>query len=282
VGALAFRKVIPERWRPRVQVEIHGDWHTATRLCGSAHRRWLSRVSDGMAGWAIRNADRVRVVSTWLADLARDAGYRGAMESHIAFSDYTSFYAPPPRPLPPRPHVLFAGVLERYKGVDVLVDAWPEVLASVPAALLTIIGSGTQQAGLRAQIERLGISTTVTMVPRLPRPAVREMLDRSWCLCLPSRSEGLGRIVLEAMAAGRAVVATRAGGPDELVIDHQSGRLVNMEDSHELAAALVEVLGNRALAEAMGAEGRRLAETRDPLAEYEAGIQRLSCWIVRG
>jgi glycosyltransferase involved in cell wall biosynthesis len=282
VGALAFRTVIPERWRPRVQVEIHGDWHTATRLCGSAHRRWLSRVCDRMAGWAVRNADRVRVVSTWLADLAREAGYRGAIESHIAFSDYTAFYAAPPGPLPPRPHVLFAGVLERYKGVDVLVEAWPKVLESVPDALLTIIGAGTEEARLRAQIERLGIATTVTMAPRLPRSEVREMLDCSWCLCLPSRSEGLGRIVLETMAAGRAVVATRSGGPEELVIDHQSGRLVNTEDAHELAAALVDVLGNRALAEAMGVEGRRLAETHDPLAEYEAGIERLSRWIVRG
>ena len=96
VGVLAFRKVIPERWRPRVQVEIHGDWRSATRLCGSAHRRWLSRVSDGLAGWAVRNADRVRVVNTWLAGLARDAGYRGAIESHIAFSDYTAFYAASP------------------------------------------------------------------------------------------------------------------------------------------------------------------------------------------
>ncbi|MDQ1430615.1 MAG: hypothetical protein QOF40_1217, partial [Actinomycetota bacterium] len=282
VGALAFRTVIPERWRPRVQVEIHGDWRTATRLCGGVHRHWLSHVSDGMAAWAVRNADRVRVVSTWLARLARETGSRGAIESHIAFSDYTPFYATPPGPLPPRPHVLFAGVLERYKGVDVLVDSWPEVLESVPDALLTIIGAGTQEAQLRAQIERLGIGTTVTMAPRLPRSEIREMLDASWCLCLPSRSEGLGRIVLEAMAAGRAVVATRSGGPEELVIDHQSGRLVNMEDTRALAAALVDVLGDRGLAEAMGAEGRRLAENHDPLAEYEAGIERLSRWIVRG
>jgi glycosyltransferase involved in cell wall biosynthesis len=173
-------------------------------------------------------------------------------------------------------------VLERYKGVDLLLDAWPKVLECVPDARLTIIGGGTEEARLRAQIERLGIATTVTTAPRLPRSEIREMLDRSWCLCLPSRSEGLGRIVLETMAAGRAVVATRSGGPEELVIDQQSGRLVNMEDTHELAAALVDVLGNRGLAEAMGVEGRRLAETHDPLAEYEAGIERLSRWIVRG
>jgi len=242
----------------------------------------LSRASDAMAGWAVRNADRVRVVSTWLAGLTREAGYRGVIESHIAFSDYAAFYGPPPRPLPSRPHVLFAGVLERYKGVDVLLEAWPEVLESVPDAQLTLIGAGTEEPRLRAQIERFGIATSVTMAPRLPRPELRGMLDCAWCLCLPSRSEGLGRIVLEAMAAGRAVVATRAGGPDELVTDGENGRLVRVDDAHELAGALVDVIGNRALAEEMGAAGRRLAETRDPLAEYEAGIERLSRWIARG
>jgi glycosyltransferase involved in cell wall biosynthesis len=281
-GALAFGTVIPRRWRPRVQLEIHGDWRTATRLCGSVHRRWLSLAADGLAGWAVRHADRVRVVSLWLANLARDAGYRGEIENHIAFSDYTAFYEGPPRRLPLRPHVLFAGGLERYKGADVLIDAWPKVLASVPEARLTLVGEGTEETSLRAQVDRLGLGASVTMAPRRPRPEVRELLDASWCLCLPSRSEGLGRIVLESMAAGRAVVATRAGGPEELLVDHESGRLVRRDDPDELAAALIEVLSDRGLAEEMGAESRRLAETHEPLADYEAGIERLATWIARG
>jgi glycosyltransferase involved in cell wall biosynthesis len=282
VGALAFGKVIPKRWRPRVQVEIHGDWRTATRLCGSIHRRWLSLAADGLAAWAVRHADRVRVVSLWLANLARDVGYRGEIESHIAFSDYTAFYEPPPRPLPPEPHVVLAGALERYKGIDVLLDAWPKVIASVPEARLTILGAGTEEAALRAQIERNGIADTAVMRPRVPRTQLRTILDASWCLCAPSRSEGLGRIVLESMAAGRAVVATRAGGPEELLVDHESGRLVRRDDPEELAAALVDVLSDRDVAEAMGRASRRMAERHEPLAEYEAGIARLATWIARG
>jgi glycosyltransferase involved in cell wall biosynthesis len=229
----------------------------------------------------VRHADRVRVVSLWLAGLARDTGYRGEIDNHIAFSNYAAFYEPLPHPLPFRPRVLFAGGFERYKGADVLLEAWPKVIASVPEALLTMVGSGTEEAMLRAQIEHLGIGATVAMAQRLPRPLLREMLDSSWCLCLPSRSEGLGRIVLESMAAGRAVIATRAGGPEEL-IDDDCGRLVRRDDPDALAAALVEVLGDRRLAEEMGAASRRLAQTHDPLGEYEAGIGRLATWIARG
>jgi glycosyltransferase involved in cell wall biosynthesis len=84
------------------------------------------------------------------------------------------------------------------------------------------------------------------------------------------------------MAAGRAVVATRAGGPEELLVDHESGRLVRRDDPDELAAALVDVLRDRELAEEMGAMSRRVAETHEPLAEYDAGISRLATWIARG
>ena len=278
-GALALRRAIPPRWRPRVQVEVHGDWRTATRLYGGPQRRRVSRASDRVADWAVRRADRVRVVSGWLADQARDTGYRGPIDTYIEFSDFSAFYDPPPRPLPARPQVVFAGALERAKAVDVLLRAWPAVLAHVADAHLTILGAGSERDRLRTQVERAGVATAVTMAPPVPRSELREVLDQSWCLCLPSRSEGLGRIVLEAMAAGRAVVATCVGGPTELVTDHENGRLVPPDDPRELAAAITDVIGARSCAETMGAAGRRRAEARDPLAEYEAGIERLSRWV---
>jgi glycosyltransferase involved in cell wall biosynthesis len=279
VGVLALRGLVPERRRPLVQVELHGDWRTASRLYGSVARKRLSPVADRLASWALRRADRVRVVSDWLRDVALDNGYRGPIEQHIAFSDYGAFYRGAPEPLPRRPHAVFVGVLERYKAVDVLVDSWPAVLERVPDARLTILGAGSDDAAIRAQIERVGVESSVTMMPPVARPAVRELLDTAWLLCLPSRSEGLGRIVLEAMAAGRAVVASRAGGPEELVEDGANGRLVEPDDPCDLARALSEVLADRSEAERMGADGRQRAERRDPAQEYESGIERLARWV---
>ena len=75
------------------------------------------------------------------------------------------------------------------------------------------------------------------------------------------------------------MVASRVGGIEELIEDGVNGRLVDAEDAAGLAAALVDVLGDRRRAAAMGAESRRRVLARDPLAEYEAGIARLADWI---
>ena len=279
VMVLAARTFVPERFRPRVQIEVHGDWRTATRLYGSTARAWIAPLADRIGAWAIRRADRVRVVSDWLGALTRDTGFDGPMDRFIAYSDYRAFYDPPPEPLGDVPRVAFIGMLERYKAVDVLLDAWPLVLQAVPEARLEIVGSGSQRDDLRRRIDAAGIGPSVWMTAQVPRPEIRRVLDRSWCLCLPSRSEGLGRVIVEAMAAGRAVVASRAGGPEELVLDRQTGRLVAPDDPRDLAAALVDVLRDRSAADRMGRAGRDRALAFDPLSEYEAGIERFSTWI---
>jgi glycosyltransferase involved in cell wall biosynthesis len=85
-------------------------------------------------------------------------------------------------------------------------------------------------------------------------------LDEATILVLPSRSEGLGRVVVEAFCRGRGVVGSRVGGIPDLVVDGESGLLVAPGDSHALANALVRVLGDPELAERLGAEGRRSVE----------------------
>ena len=278
-GVLVLRRLLPRRLRPPVQIELHGDWRTATRLYGSSSRRFLSRPADRIGLWALRNADRVRPVSEVLAKLARDSGYTGPIDRFIAFSDYSLFLESPVLPVPGDPQVLFVGVLERYKGLDVLLDAWPTVLRSVPEARLTVVGAGSLEQTLEDRLVEDRLEQSVQMLAPMPRAELRRLLDASSCLVLPSRSEGLARIVVEAMARGRSVVATRVGGIDELVLDGCNGRLVPSEDSTALAGALVDVLGNRTRAQAMGAESRQRAVERDALGEYEAGIERMAEWI---
>lgn len=281
VGVEALRGLVPRHLRPRVQVELHGDWRTAGRLYGGRCRRMIAPMADRAAAWALRRADRVRPVSEVLAALAREVGYTGPIDRHVAFSDYEEFLAPSVMPVPERPRVIFVGVLERYKALDVLLEAWPMVATVVPEARLLIVGDGRLRGAIRERVERGDFGRRVELLLPVPRPRLRELIDDSSCLVLPSRSEGLPRIVLEAMARARAVVATDVGGLAELVADGVNGWLVPPEDPVRLAAALREALADPARLEAMGRASRRVAESRDPATEYEDGIRRLADWIAR-
>jgi glycosyltransferase involved in cell wall biosynthesis len=278
-GTLVLRQLLPRRLRPRVQVELHGDWRTASRLYGSPKRRLMSFATDRIAEWTIRHADRIRPVSEVLADRAREAGFAGPIDRYVAFSDYSTFLDAPLAPIPDAANALFVGVLEAYKAVDVLLDSWPLVLRELPGARLTMVGGGSLRDVLATRIRDEGLEASVSMIPPVPRSELVALTDDSSCLVLPSRSEGLARIVLEVMARGRPVVASRVGGIEEVLDDGVNGRLVEAEDVDGLAAALVDVLGDRERAAAMGDAARRRILERDPLAEYEAGMARLAGWI---
>jgi glycosyltransferase involved in cell wall biosynthesis len=281
LGVVALSRLLPARMRPRVQIELHGDWRTAPRLYGSRARTVLAPACDRLCEWSLRRADRVRAVSELLGDQAREAGYTGPVDRHFTFSDFGTFLDRPPAPLPPEPRALFVGVLERYKAVDLLLMAWPDVVAEVPAARLTLVGDGTFGPELRRRAEAAGTPQVEFRLP-VSQSEVAALLDGCTCLVLPSRSEGLPRVVMEAMARGRAVVASDVGGMRELVVDGETGRIVPPEDVGALAHALAGVLKDREAAARMGRAARSRAEERDPVTEYEAGIRRLAAWIAAG
>lgn len=278
-GVIALRRLVPRRRRPLVQVEVHGDWTASSRFYGGRSRRMMAPVSTSVARWALRRADRVRVLGPWLEGLVREVGYRGAVDHQPTFSPYGCFTDPPVEPLGDDPVALFVGALEPVKGVDVLLDAWTAVLGQIPGARLVVAGTGTQEDGLRARAASLGVAASVEFVGPMARDQVVALLDRSWCLVLPSRSEGMGRVVLEAMARGRAVVGSRIGGIPDLVDDPDTGLLVPPDDSCALAGAVVSVLGDREEAAGQGGRGRAKVTEYDPEGRYLAGIERLAAWI---
>src|SRR5205085_2806261 len=109
-------------------------------------RRVLAPLADRIAAWALRRADQVRTVGDFTEALVDGAGYRGARDRYVAFSDYRGLLDADPVPLPDEPKALFVGALERYKGVDVLLEAWVVVQRRLPEARLTIAGTGSRRA----------------------------------------------------------------------------------------------------------------------------------------
>ncbi len=239
--------------RARVVVELHGDWRTATRLYGSRLRRVLEPLTEPVARGALRRADAVRTISPYTSGLVRRLG-REPVAVFPAYVDLSAFVTRPPAPVPAQPVALFVGVLERYKGVDVLAAGWRRVAERLPDARLRIVGEGPAAPAIERLVSDL--PGRVEWSSRLSSEHVATALDEASLLVLPSRSEGLPRIAIEAFCRGRAVVGARAGGIPDIVQDGINGLLVPAEDPDALADALVRALDDRALLERLGAGAR--------------------------
>jgi glycosyltransferase involved in cell wall biosynthesis len=251
-AALSARKLA--RVDTAVIADLHGDWRAPTRLYGSRLRTLLNPVADRVALAALRNADGIRTVTGYTTGLVRDLGLEPADE-FPAYMDFDSFLQEPPRPLPVQPQALFVGVLERYKNVDGLAAAWRRAAPRVPDARLHLVGSGTLQPVVERLVRELPRQTS--WAERLAQAEVSATLDESTLLVLPSRSEGMGRVVVEAFCRARPVVGSHVGGIPDLVQDDVNGLLVEPGDLDGLADALVRVLTDRQLAERLssGAHG---------------------------
>ena len=255
LAALAGRSLA--RSHAKVIVEIHGDWHTATRLYGSKHRARLAPLADRAAALAVRRADAVRTVSGFTAGLVRALGVEPAAIFHT-YTEIAAFLEHEPTSLPSRPRAAFVGVLERYKNVEGLAAAWRIAAPQLPGVTLDLVGNGRQTEVVERLVADLPEQTTWR---RKVEPAeVASLLDEAWCLVLPSFSEGLPRVAIESLARGRPVVGSRAGGIPDAIEDGSNGLLVPSGDAPALANALVRFFTEPGLA-------ARLAQAARPSAE---------------
>lgn len=262
-GVLAARR-LARRKTPMI-LEVHGNWRTAARMYGSPARKLLGPASDIVAAQAVKNADGVRTISPYTTRLVRELGVEpdGVLPT---FTDLDPFLVPPV-PLPEHPVALFVGVLEHYKGIDELAAAWRAAEPRVPGATLHVIGSGSRRHVVGALQEK------VNWTEQTDSAGVAEALDRAWTLVLPSRNEGMGRVVLEAFCRNRPVVGSDVGGIADLVRDGENGLLVPPRDPDALAEALVRILSDRELAERLGSGAR--AGVEPLLTTPEQYAQRL-------
>ena len=239
-------------WRrrpPKLIVELHGDWRTASRLYGSPLRRTYAALADRAAVAGLRWADETRTLSPFTAGLAKDATGKEPVANYTTYFDLESF-TEEVKPLPKRPTVAWVGVLEGYKNPQVLADAWRLVAPQLPDAQLVVVGQGPLQPIIGELAEEH--PDQVRAVPRLEPPEVAGLLDDSTLLAMSSESEGVPRVIMEAFTRGRAVVCTAVGGIPDVVKPEHNGLLVEPGNPEELASALVRILGDPELAERLG------------------------------
>ena len=155
-------------------------------------------------------------------------------------------------------NIIYIGRLDSYKGVDYLLKGFRELLAKVDKVKLTIVGDGVDKAQLTNMAEYLGIQDSVTFKGR-QEDIPRELYNTD-IFVLPSLSEGMSNVVLEAMACGLPVVATFVGGNSDLIRDRYNGILIPPKDSVSLTAALLELIENENFARRLGEEARKTIE----------------------
>ena len=149
---------------------------------------------------------------------------------------------PEPAPLPQGVLRLVAiGRFVEQKGQMVLIEALADAVRDVPDLHVSLVGDGEMRADLEAAIARLGLERNVTLTGWLDEAGVRDALAASHALVMPSFAEGLPMVVMEAMAAGRVVLATYVAGTPELVLPEETGWMVPAGDSQALANAMVRL-----------------------------------------
>lgn len=191
--------------------------------------------------------------------LQAEFGVDPGIVTHVEHGDYRFFESEaPPEPrgararlgLPERgPIALFFGFIRRYKGLDLLLDAWEEVRARCPDAHLVAVGDpsrlpATERDALIAQAERLGVTHRFAYVDFEEVPAYFAAAD---VLVLPYRKISQSGVLLLAMSLGLPVLATRVGAFPEVIEDGVNGRLVPPNSKEALTAALTELLSDGTL-----------------------------------
>ena len=150
-----------------------------------------------------------------------------------------------------------AGRLTPVKGHIHLLEAAVRILATRPDTTFVFLGEGELKMRLLEQAEALGVANKV----RFPgwRPDVAAVMSVFDVFVLPSLNEGMGRVLIEAMALSMPIVASRIGGIKDLVTNGGNGMLVPPGDAAAIASAVLALLGNDQKRLAMGSEGRRMA-----------------------
>lgn len=197
------------------------------------------RVARPLVKWVIKNSDRVVVVSEALKRQALELGAREE-RTKVVYAGVSKVKER--RKESDENKILFIGALVRQKGVDLLLRAFS--MLGIADAELVIVGDGKEKEGLEKLALDLGLKG-VEFLP--PVEDIGEVMSDASVLVLPSREEGFGLVLLEAMARGIPVVASRTGGITEIVAHEENGLLFKGEDYRALSKEILKLIKDEEL-----------------------------------
>jgi glycosyltransferase involved in cell wall biosynthesis len=238
---------------------VHANWTlsaAAARLARMSHHRPVVATLQGsdvfqatrtalgasFARFALSRCDGITVLSNALARATSVVGVPAERISIIPHGVDTRRFTPPPDGERDK-IILFVGSFIERKGVRFLLTAGADLLRKLPGYRIQLIGEGPQEPLLRDMVDRLGLSDRVQFKGFLSQDEVRIAMQRARLFVLPSLEEGLGVVLLEALACGTPIVASDVDGiPD--VVTPEVGLLVPAGSAPALASAVMELLGD--------------------------------------
>jgi glycosyltransferase involved in cell wall biosynthesis len=214
--------LIPQHWAPRKLMQwTAGVADTSIGVC--------SALVDVLRGWGVPEA-RLRVLRNGV-DLERFRPEDPAAERRaLKLVDSAS------------PLLLSVGHLVERKGNHLVIEAMPAIRRVHPHARLLIVGEGEERPRLEGLVVQFGLQGAVTLVGALPNEQLASWYSAADALVLASSREGWANVLLEAMACGTPVVATRIWGTPEVVSDPAAGVLVDERSAPALAEGVLRLL----------------------------------------
>lgn len=262
LGAMAARRAKVPRVLAGIRVADPRRW-----------RAWVER-------WACREIERIVCVSEGAARHCRELGYPAGKLAVIPNGvDFDRFAGAAPIELAElgiragRKAIVFIGRLDKQKGLSDLLSICPRLVEALPDHDLVIVGEGPERAALVRQAARLGIASRVHLTGwRADVPAILAAAD---LLVLPSRWEGMPNVVLEAMAAGKPVVATRTAGIEEALGAQAELQSVAMGQRDQLAEKIVHLVQNPQVASQLGRANQARAKSEFSIDSMVDRYERL-------
>jgi len=229
--------------------------------------------------WPFLAADHLITVSAALRRHLQTQGFRDAQISLVRSGVDLDHFAPRPRAearkalgLPLEGfYFAYVGRLAYGKGLAALVDAFAVIAQRNPRAHLLFAGSGQMENAVRDRVAQKNLGDAVQFLGF--QADVRPVLAAADCLVLPSESEGLPLILLEAMASARAMLATEVGGMPEIVCDGETGLLIPPCREDRLLQAMTRLLDEPEWTTTLGINARHRAEIEHPISKQIEGTE---------
>ena len=250
------------------------------RSLGAWWRKAMTEITDRLDDRALRRVDAVQVENPWMLEYARNlnAGRNVDIRYAPPGIDATLFCPLPLRDLTGSPSILSVGRFEDpRKNIGLLVSAYALLPDAVRSRVrLVLAGSSAPPDSFWTKADSLGVRDRVQYVASPSRQELIRLYQEASVFALPSDEEGLGMVILEAMACAVPVVSTRSGGPDGIITNGEDGFLVPLDDATTMASRLQTLLENPSLNIAMGRKARATIEAR--YDERVAGAVFVDMW----